>query len=353
VMWEINKLKLGTAEVLLKIKDAITTNFIVMSGDVIVEESFLHAMADIHRTRNAAVTVLLKQKTANESTEEVKKSTKSDSDLGDYIALNDEGRLIYFSSAADLEDQVQIRKSILKKYSNITMHSDLMDAHFYIFSKWILNVLQVYSQRISSIKGELIPFLVKLQRRKKLKKGGVPEELLHPTTLAHEFSSSKSGNHDNMGAFAFVMQDGLCTRVNTIQSYVDANREIPKGTSKYVPLERLGKNNYIHDSAVVDPKTQVGPECVVGEGTTIGEKCSIKKSNIGKHCKIGNNSKIANSIVMDHVIIQDNCSIQNSVLCSNVHMANNCSVKDCQVGLSYSFEAKASFKNESLIAEDE
>jgi len=293
----------------------------------------------------------LKKKIPAEITEETKK-TKSESEIGDFIGLNDQGRIVYFAAAADLEDQLSLRKTILKRYLNITMHTDLIDAHFYIFSKWVLNVLEAYQHKITSIKGELILFLVKLQKRKKLKKG-ILDDILNPNTLANEMSSSKSGLRDNLGCFAFVMEDGFCARVNTVQSYHDANREIPKGSTKYLPLERLGKNNYIHESAVVDPKTQVGPECVVGEGSTIGEKCSIKKSNIGKHCKIGNAVKIINSVVMDHVIIQDNCTIQNSILCSSVHMANNCSVKDCQVGLSFNFESKSSFKNESLVAEDE
>jgi len=262
-------------------------------------------------------------------------------------------RLVYFAAAADLEDQMVLRKSILKRYSNITLHTDLIDAHFYIFSKWVLNVVETYHHRITSIKGELIPFLVKLQKRKQLKKAAVPTEVLHPNTLAYEMSSSNSGQMDNLGCFAFVMEEGFCARVNTVQSYLDANREISKGITQYIPLERLGKNNYIHESVVVDPKTQVGPECVVGEGSTIGEKCSIKKSNIGKHCKIGNNVKIINSVVMDHVIVQDNCTVQTSVLCSSVHVAVNCVVKESQVGPSYNFQAKTSFKNETLVAEDE
>lgn len=32
-----------------------------MSGDLIVDEHFLHNMADLHRTRDGAVTILLKK----------------------------------------------------------------------------------------------------------------------------------------------------------------------------------------------------------------------------------------------------------------------------------------------------
>lgn len=36
------------------------SNFIVVSGDLVVTDIFLHTMADMHRTKDAAVTVLLK-----------------------------------------------------------------------------------------------------------------------------------------------------------------------------------------------------------------------------------------------------------------------------------------------------
>jgi translation initiation factor eIF-2B subunit gamma len=54
----------------------------------------------------------------------------------------------------------------------------------------------------------------------------------------------------------------------------------------------------------------VGTECVVGEGTSIGAKCSIKKSIIGRRCNIGNNVKIVNSVIMDFVTIKEGYNIQ-------------------------------------------
>lgn len=47
----------------------------------------------------------------------------------------------------------------------------------------------------------------------------------------------------------------------------------------------------------------MGAECVVGEGTRVGERASIKKSVIGKHCVIHDGVKIINSVIMNHVTI--------------------------------------------------
>jgi len=217
-----------------------------------------------------------------------------------------------------------------------------------------LDVLERYEKQIGSLKGEFLPFLVKLQLTKKLKKGGLPESVLNQETLESEMSSSSRRNNDGLGCFACVLEEGFCMRVNTIQTYLDANREITRvGITSYSPWEAVGKNNWVAESSEVDPKTQIGPECIVGDRTKIGERSSVKKSNIGKQCKIGNNVKIINSVIMDNVTILDKCTIQNCIVCDNATMADSCSIKDCQVGSSFKLEAKSDFKNENLVAMDE
>jgi hypothetical protein len=55
---------------------------------------------------------------------------------------------------------------------------------------------------------------------------------------------------------------------------------------------------------------KVGPDSMIDEGVTIGDRCSIKRSIIGKHCSIADNVKISNSVIMDHVILEAGCVIQ-------------------------------------------
>ena len=37
---------------------------------------------------------------------------------------------------------------------------------------------------------------------------------------------------------------------------------------------------------------QVGPHCMLGEGSEMGDKCSIKRSVVGRHCRIGSGVKV-------------------------------------------------------------
>ncbi len=93
---------------------------------------------------------------------------------------------------------------------------------------------------------------------------GVPEFALHSRdTLALDMSSTSNSLVDQLGCFVYMMphtKDNYCIRVNTIRSYVDANRDVARGITSYTPYEEMGKNNYIAATAEVDPRTQV---CIV------------------------------------------------------------------------------------------
>jgi NDP-sugar pyrophosphorylase family protein len=46
-------------------------------------------------------------------------------------------------------------------------------------------------------------------------------------------------------------------------------------------------------------------DSMVGDGTQVGEKSSIKKSVVGAHCVIGKNVKMVGCVITDHVMIGD------------------------------------------------
>lgn len=44
-------------------------------------------------------------------------------------------------------------------------------------------------------------------------------------------------------------------------------------------------------------------DSVIGDGTQLLERSSVKRSMIGRHCMVREKVKIINSVVMDHVMI--------------------------------------------------
>jgi len=162
---------MGSATCLLKIKDRIKNHLIVMSGDLIAEDQFLHSMADLHRARDAAVTILTFKEQVEQLEDSKEKHYKSD--VIDYIGVDPKDNRILLTASSNIlesnEQNLRIRKSILKRFPNFTLHTELRDAHFYMFSKWTLDVLEQNKQMIQSIKSHFIPFLVKSQFNKKKK----------------------------------------------------------------------------------------------------------------------------------------------------------------------------------------
>ncbi len=67
---------------------------------------------------------------------------------------------------------------------------------------------------------------------------------------------------------------------------------------------------------------------------------------------------------MDGVVIKDQyvrhnawynllrCDIQNSIVCDGAQLGEGCKVVNCQVGVSFTLEAKSAHKNEALIVDD-
>ena len=110
---------------------------------------------------------------------------------------------------------------------------------------------------------------------------------------------------------------------------------------------------------------------MVGEGSRIGERVSVKKSVIGAHCTIGKNVKIVNSVVMDYVEIEDKCvvffdplfvfqlrtdiifscsvRIDNTVVCNNAKIMEKATLKDCEVGGGMIVEKDTNAKGEQFV----
>ena len=54
----------------------------------------------------------------------------------------------------------------------------------------------------------------------------------------------------------------------------DAAHLIGRNPSKY--------ENFVEGSVTIGAKSTIGPGCIVADGVTLGEKCSVKRSVIGR-----------------------------------------------------------------------
>ena len=128
----------GSADAIRHISHKLLTDFVLIAGDVISDVSF-QRMADLHRLSTSGVTVLFKEAPPREPG--VAKKAR-DLDGLDFVGLDHtRTRLLSLEAAADCDrGVVSVSQSMMRVFPNLELHTDLIDAHIYIFSHWVLDV---------------------------------------------------------------------------------------------------------------------------------------------------------------------------------------------------------------------
>jgi len=166
--------ELGTADSLRLISEKLTgSHIVIVSGDLILEEG-MRGMVDMHRMNNAAFTAMLSKSMFDLKNIVVPgaKSTKYKKER-DLIGLAGD-QLCLFSAEADVEEEVKMSKKVLRSMARMTVHSNLQDAHLYIMAKWVCDYI-IHDKNISTIKGELLPILIKKQFSKVKQTTDIPD----------------------------------------------------------------------------------------------------------------------------------------------------------------------------------
>lgn len=361
---------LGTAQALLNIKTKHRTGsqFVVISGDTIVDPSFLHAMLDQHLREEATVTVALKHKPPTEADMASQRSVRS----GDIIGTDPSSKQLLFIASSDdyVDAPMKIKHSLLDQFHSIKFGYNILDAHFYIFSRVAMDLLE-RQKHIHSIKHEFIPFLLRCQYRPKLatvtgKPAAKPAahdefEADHRHTLANSDSQASSSSRlvtdrssslptpGGVRCLIYMLDDNqYCARVNNLASYIESNRDIATGKHFTKPLEPVVRGAFIGSDVSIGGKAQISNDCVIGAGSKIGSKVSINGSVIGKQVQIGDFVKIQGCVIMDHAVIETGSVLSNSVVCSSARVLKSSTITDCSIGPNYHTEAESKHTHESL-----
>ncbi|XP_048458081.1 translation initiation factor eIF-2B subunit gamma [Rhincodon typus] len=352
---------------------ASQTDILVVSCDLITDAA-LHEVIDLFRAYDATVSMLMRK--AHEFTEPVpgQKGKNKEAEQRDFVGVDDTcKRLLFMANEADLDDELVIKKSLMQKYPKIHIKTALVDAHLYCMKKWVLDFL-VENKSFMSIRSELIPFLVRKQfaapGSSQLSKTGANEDRKKNSKSIDILSYAKeddllnlargksfwNDHHGDMNdpyhgtklrCYVHIMKEGMCYRVNTLASYIEANRQAPRFMSALSQEE-----TFIHPSAQIADRYMVGTDSMIGYMTKVAENTSIKRSIIGASCTIKENVKIANSIIMHNVTIEEGCCIQGSVICTRAVIEKGADVKDCLVGSTLRVDAKSKHVNEVIVGND-
>lgn len=89
-------------------------------------------------------------------------------------------------------------------------------------------------------------------------------------------------------------------------------------------------------------------QSLVGAGSELGDKVTLKSCTVGKHCTIGLKSKLNQCVIMQGVKIGDNCTIQNCIISDNAVIENGCSLKHCFIGANVRMKEGSAVKQETI-----
>ncbi|XP_057318108.1 translation initiation factor eIF-2B subunit gamma [Microplitis mediator] len=359
---------LGTADAVRYIHDKIHKDFIVISCDLIADINITEVL-NLYRKNNASITSVMFPLPKIPSTFIVpgpKNKQKPETDL---IGIdNKTNRLVFLASASDFEEDLHISHKLLQKHTNFTMYSKLLDAHFYVISKWVLDFL-VHNKSFGTLKGELFPYIVKKQLSRPPKPSADDknasvvkmdikddiyrfavenklDSLIRKMSAFNDHSSDlDNAYHDDIiRCYAYMIPSNCGLRANTIQMYSFANSMASDTPPYNIITQTISPLATVKSTQVVN--------CRIDEGALIDEKTSVKESHIGPAATIEPKTRISDSVIMGNVTIKQRCVIQNCILCNGCTVEEGCELKDCLVGAQHIVRQGSNHSREVLTEAD-
>lgn len=298
----------GTADTLRHIHDKLVgSDILVVSGDLVSQES-ITSLADLHRANGADLSILLNRPAFDLNQIQVpgSKSTKYKKER-DLVGLSGQGRLCLFKAEADVEDEIRISSRILRENPRMTVHTNLQDAHLYLIKKWVCDDMLANDKNISTIKGELLPKLVRHQ------------------FVPRSKSSSRSTATDRKIACYAAISDKITVRVNNIPAYWEACRLVMSRQLQLLPES-------VQNTASQGGERSQIKESIVGAGCTLSDKISLTNVALSPGCSVGEKARITNSVIMEGARIEPGAIIQDSIVCECGVVGPGCEVRSCIVG---------------------
>lgn len=364
-----------------------TDNFVLLSGDVVTEVP-LRAQLLTHQLKSATVTALLGHR---------KGSPAADTQPGkaprgvDYIGLAEGDRLVFYNHVPEVAKELRLPQTSVKQHPSLSLSTRLVDMQVYIFRTAVLRAVLEARQDLQKLEDHLLPFLVRRQAApphdvraaivaQRSSSGSLGSEAQGLSrALSNRSLSARSlptlsdleGRADAVPSFglhsliqypqsagkgwlcaAYVAPEGsYCQRANTLGGYAEVNRdsvtpELAPKLLKETPSAR--GENFLAPSVTLGNKVTVGAGCMVGADSTLGDRCSVKRSVVGRGCSLGANVKVINSVLQDGVKVADNCHVQNSIVCSGCTLNADVNLRDCQLGPGFMVSAGSDIKGEVL-----
>jgi hypothetical protein len=157
---------MGSVDGLRALADKVRGDFICLGSDVLSQVS-LGELVKVYRTVNSDIAMILSAVIPDEPDKKGgPKKIKIDEEDQEYIGICEKGRVVMKSPGLELDGKYTISKPLLHKCKALTIRNDILDVGVYVMSHWILDFV-LFNRKISSIRTDLIPYLVDRQFQSK------------------------------------------------------------------------------------------------------------------------------------------------------------------------------------------
>ncbi|KAI0305785.1 UDP-3-O-glucosamine N-acyltransferase [Multifurca ochricompacta] len=278
------------------------------------------------------------------------------------------GTLLHIDTPDDRDrnsNELEIRMSLLSRYPVASLSSQYTDSHVYVCKRSILDILHQKST-FDSFREEFLPWLCKIQYQKtKQEKYGrvlrpIQANATHALALRHSTlfsgpllpqdpssrgSSSPSFKPVLLRIGIVVHDTGFAGRVNNIATLLEVNRQFLTRANYTLPTDPENR-------ALIDAKSQISSDSMIGSSTKIGERATIKRSVIGRHCVIGKMARVVGSVLLDHCVILDGAKLEGCILGRNTRVGAKAELVRSLTQAGYEVDAGATIRNEKLEVSD-
>lgn len=101
-------------------------------------------------------------------------------------------------------------------------------------------------------------------------------------------------------------------RANSLAGYWELNRRFLRSMPPNITVQAPPASPALprgEDGSIPGPpissSAQISPDSLLGEGTRVGDRASIKKCVVGRHCNIGRGAKLTGCVLWDFVTVEE------------------------------------------------
>ncbi|KAK2767910.1 hypothetical protein FQN53_006428 [Emmonsiellopsis sp. PD_33] len=296
-------------------KHFITGDFITVSGDVVSNYPIEEALAK-HRARrvtdkNAIMTMVLRETgishRSNPSTTPVFFIDPTKDRCLHYEEIQNQPRANSTSSHARSSNFLTVDPDLLKECAEIDIRSDLVDTSIDICTP---EVLGLWSDSFD------------YQTPRK--------QFLYGVLKDYELNGKTIHTH--------IIKDHYAARVRNLKTYDAVTRDI-KARYTYplcpetnlVPdhTYSLKRGNVYQEQGIMYAKScAIGGRTVIGQGTSLGDRTTVKNTVIGRRCRIGKNVVLDGAYIWDDAVIGDGTEIRHAIVANEAVVGDKCKIED-------------------------